>query len=120
VGAGSSPATWTLLRRSSVPVAAASLGTWDALGDGPYLLALEAEDNAGNTARVTVAVRVDNQAPGAPVLASLTNAPASDALTATWQSSPEPDVRGYLLYRNGLLANASGVVVGDLRPYLLP
>jgi fibronectin type 3 domain-containing protein/flagellar hook assembly protein FlgD len=119
-GAGAAPSSWTLLERSSLPVAAASLGAWEALGAGPYVLALEADDDTGNTARVTVAVAVDNVAPTAPVLATLVNAPSSDALTATWHASPEPDVRGYLLYRNGLLANADGVVVGDLRPYLLP
>ena len=31
----------------------------------------------------------------------------------------DPDVIGSLVYRNGRLANAPAVVIGDLRPYLV-
>jgi hypothetical protein len=35
-------------------------------------------------------------------------------------SPSAPDVLGYLVFRNGDVANAPGVVSGDLRPFLLP
>ena len=43
-----------------------------------------------------------------------------DRLSPRWQQSASPDVAGYLVYRNGRLANASGVVLGDLRTFLVP
>jgi subtilase family serine protease/flagellar hook assembly protein FlgD len=120
VGAGAQPTAWTVLKRSSLPVAAGMLGSWTAVGAGPHVLALEAEDTSGNVARAAVTVTVDNVAPAAPVLGSVALQPDADALAATWQASPDDDVDGYLVYRDGRLANATGVVVGDLRPYLVP
>ncbi len=120
VGAGPEPAAFTLLRRSTLPVGGGVLGTWTAVGDGPFTLLLEAEDNSGNQASTRVTVEVDNDAPGPPVLVSVVNLPDPEALTSTWTPSASTDVDGYLLERNGQVANAPGVVVGDLRPYLLP
>jgi subtilase family serine protease/fibronectin type 3 domain-containing protein len=120
VGAGTSPSSWTLLRRSTVPVAAALLGNWTAVGDGPYLLAVEAEDVSGNLARVTRAVFVDNQPPAPPVLTSVVVAPDPESLTSTWTPSPSSDAAGYLVYRNGHIANAAGIVTGSLLGYRLP
>src|SRR5207245_95198 len=121
VGAGTSPspASLTLLRRSTLPVAAGVLGPWVAAQPGPYTIVLEAEDTSGNQARVTVNVTVDTEPPEAPVLTSVVNAPDAAALTATWSASPSTDVAGYLVYRNGRIANATGVVLGDLRGFLV-
>ncbi len=120
VGAGDDPASWTLLRRSTIPVAAGILGDWTAFVDGPHTLALEAEDTSGNQSRATVTVRVDLFPPSAPVLTAVDNVPAPDALTARWQPSPEDDVAGYLVHRNDRIANAPGIVLGDLHPFLVP
>ena len=119
VGVGTQPATWTELRRSTLPVVAGTLGSWTGILDGPYTLALEAEDTSGNRARVTRVVVVDTQPPLAPALTALAPS-ATDALNATWQASPSPDVAGYLVYRNGRIANAPGVVLGDLGGYMVP
>src|SRR5262249_37882999 len=73
-----------------------------------------------NLARVTRRVVIDHDPPSAPVLSSVLAGAAPDVLVATWGPSPSPDVIGYLLFRNGLLANAPGVVLGDLRPYVVP
>ena len=120
VGAGASPSSWTLLRRSTVPIAAGLLGNWTAVGDGPYVLALEAEDASGNLARATRPILVDNQPPLPPVLTSVAIAPDPASLTSTWTPSPSSDAAGYLVYRNGHVANAVGIVTGSLRTYLIP
>lgn len=120
VGAGAAPANFTLLKRATVPVTAGNLAQWLAVGNGPHVIALEAEDNTGNQARTTVTVEVDNDPPSAPVLVSVPNTPAPDALSPTWTPSPETDVAGYLVFRNGRITNAPGVVVGDPRAFLVP
>lgn len=119
VGAGAAPTEWTLVRRSTVPVSAGLLATWTAFTAGPHVLALEAEDTSGNQARTTVDVFVDLVPPPAPVLESVTNAAAATTLTVLWTLLSEADVAGYLVYRNGHLANAPGIVIGDLRPFLV-
>ncbi len=121
VGAGEEPAAWTLLQRSTLPVAAGRLGDWLALSNGPYRLALEAEDASGNSARVTRRVDVDTAPPEPPVLVSVARGPApADWLRPEWEPSPSPDVAGTLVYRNGRLANAASLVLGDLVAYLVP
>jgi subtilase family serine protease/flagellar hook assembly protein FlgD/fibronectin type 3 domain-containing protein len=115
-----SPATPTLLRRSSVPESFATLVQWDAtLLDGSFLLRLEAEDTSGNVAAAESRVVVDNRAPAAPLLESVTAPLEPDDVEVVWQEVSEPDVAGYLVFRNGQLANAPGPVSGDLRPFLV-
>jgi len=121
VGAGANPTSWTLLARSTVPVSAGPLGEWLALTDGPFVLALEADDTAGNRARTTQPVVVDTQPPAPPVLIDVqSSTTTADLLTAVWQASPSPDVTGYLVYRGGRLANAPGLVLDDLRGFQVP
>jgi subtilase family serine protease len=113
--------SWTLLRRSSVPVAAGTLGEWLALEDGPHVLALEGEDTTGNEARVTRRVVVDTLPPEPPVLIAVAKeSPPADWLVPSWQPSPSDDVIGTLVYRNGRLANATSVVLGDRKGFLVP
>lgn len=121
VGAGDAPSSWTLLRRSTVAVAAARLGDWLAIGDGSYRLALEAEDVNGNRARVTRRVLVDTDPPAPPVLTAVTrDAGTPDLLRAEWQPGASSDLVGHLVYRNGRLANAATLVLGDLTVYAVP
>ena len=121
VGAGESPVAWTLLRRSSVPVAGGKLGEWLALVDGPHVLALEAEDTNGNEARVTRRVVVDTLPPEPPVLVAVAKEQApADWLVPSWQPSPSEDVVGTLVYRNGRLANSTSIVIGDKTGFLVP
>jgi Tol biopolymer transport system component len=101
------PGGEALVAASSFPAYGAILGQADVTGrpeDGSETLRLEAEDLAGNSAAVEVHVRVDNAPPAAPTLLSVTAA-GRDA-TATWVPSAELDVVGYLVYRDGALANA--------------
>jgi hypothetical protein len=121
VGSGEAPSSWTMLRRSTVAVAAGRLGDWLALTDGVYRLALEAEDRSGNEARITRRVVVDTQPPDPPVLIEVAR-PASppDTLTPSWQPSPSTDVIGTLVYRNARIANARGIVIGDRRSLAVP
>ena len=121
VGAGEQPGSWTLLQRSTVPVVAGRLGDWMALADGPYRLALEADDTRGNSARTTRRVVVDTVPPAPPVLIRVAgDGAAAGTLRPEWNASPSGDVVGTLVYRNGRLANAVSVVVGSLSSYLVP
>jgi subtilase family serine protease/Tol biopolymer transport system component/fibronectin type 3 domain-containing protein len=119
VGTGDPPAYWTPIAESTVPVSAAILGTWVAIGSGPHVVSLEAEDVRGNRAIKMVRVIVDNEGPEAPVLSTLAVSPDDVSLTATWQPSSSSDVAGYLVYRNGQIANSIDVALGDLRPFLV-
>ncbi len=87
--------------RSATPVTDGSLATWTALPpDGRYLLRLEVTDAADNRARVELPVEVDTHPPSAPTLrASLEG--GRDA-RLHWTASPEPDVVGYEIFRDGV------------------
>ena len=115
---GSSP---QLLRRSPVPVQVDELAQWSTLGlaeESRWRLRLEAEDLQGNEDFDEVVVTVDNAPPSAPADLSAAKT-GTQQITVTWTASTEPDVIGYLLYRDDRLANVDGPVVGDLRPYLI-
>lgn len=118
-GSGNNPQSWQMLRKSPVPIPHGTLVRWDAysLPDGPYTLRLEAEDLSGNVNVKTVTVTVDNTPPAAPVL--LTATPDGSTIALAWQANVEPDLAGYLVFRDGRLANESGTVLGDLTPYVI-
>ena len=120
VGAGAEPTSWTLLRRSTLKVPGGVLGTWLAVEDGTYVLALEAEDLEGNVSRVTSVATVDTQPPSKPELRSVDLGSAASSLEVIWTGPPQTDVAGYLVYRDGHIANSTSLVVGDASPYLIP
>lgn len=121
VGEGETPTAWTLLQRSTLPVAAGRLGDWLALTEGPHVLALEAEDTRGNESRITRSVTVDTTPPDPPVLLRVDHdPPPGDRLVPVWDPSPSPDVAGYLVYRNGALANGGASLPRDLSGLLVP
>ncbi|XXF75461.1 CARDB domain-containing protein [Myxococcaceae bacterium GXIMD 01537] len=119
-GAVSQP--FETLATSSAPVQGGVLGFWDTSGlepDSVWTLRLEAEDLVGNIAESVVMVTVDNVAPAAPVFSSVTASGASVALT--WSAGgSDADLAGFLLLRNGAIANGpEGVSISDFGPYLL-
>ncbi len=61
-GAGSSPASWTVLQTGAAAVSNGSLGVWPTLGlaNGAYALLLEVSDRAGNVGSQLVALTVGN------------------------------------------------------------
>jgi subtilase family serine protease/flagellar hook assembly protein FlgD len=122
IGAGAAPTTFVLVRRSGVPVIGAQLGTIDtgALVDGSVqTIRLEAEDLKGNVAEVRATVRVDLTPPAAPVLVSAT--PTGSSVALQWQPGPDSDLAGFIVYRNGAVANApANVPLGDIAAYRLP
>lgn len=119
IGNGINPDSWSLIRRSPVPVISGVLSNWDTtvLPEAEYSIKLEAEDLSGNVSSCILSVTVDNTPPVAPVLL------AADALganvTITWSENTETDLSGYLLFRNDKLANATGAVIGEWAPYAL-
>lgn len=116
-----SPESPTLLRRSPVPESFATLFQWDAtLLEGSFILRLEAEDTRGNVGSAASRVTVDNRAPSPPVLSSVTTPAEPDDVDVVWQEVVEPDVAGYIVFRNRQVANAPGPVTGDLSPFLVP
>ena len=120
VGIGRTPGTWQLLRRSPLPLTADSLAAWNSLSlvDGTVVtFRLEAEDLSGQIATDSVAVTVKNTPPHAPI--QLQAAPTGNNVALTWTPNTEPDLQGYLLYRDQQLANAKGLVIGSLVPYLI-
>ncbi|MBI5624773.1 MAG: hypothetical protein HY924_13420 [Elusimicrobia bacterium] len=70
--------------------------------DGAYSLTLSASDLAGNSASQTVSFRLD-VAPTAPTNISLV---LGDTAALSW-TQPEPDVLGYMIYRDGARISAS-------------
>ena len=98
------PASPTLLRRSSVSVSFGTLSLWQPL-DGDYILTLEAEDTNGNIGEDTARVTVDNAPPGAPVLLRadvLTLNPGDpDDIEIEWSGPSDTDVDGFIVFRNG-------------------
>ncbi|ABQ24284.1 Fibronectin, type III domain protein [Geotalea uraniireducens Rf4] len=118
VGQGAAPLQWTLLRKSPVPVSYGNLAEWDASGilGSIYAVKLEAEDVSGNIATLTSTFTIDQTAPAPPRLISAD--PAGSDVILSWEASPDLDVAGYLLFRNGQIANLPGGTT-DLKPYLL-
>ena len=118
LGQGVSPTAWALIRTSPLSTSYGVLAQWDTLGlvEGAYSVKLETEDTSGNVNIHQITVTVDNTPPNAPVIVAAI-ASAADA-TVTWNANTEPDLAGYLLYRNDRLANVNGIIVGDLKPYL--
>jgi Tol biopolymer transport system component/flagellar hook assembly protein FlgD len=120
IGKGSEPDTWTLLRRSPVPVSYGLLAQWSTIEHEDakeYSIKLEAEDTVGNINVDRISVVIDNTPPVPPVLLSVV-ADGAD-VTVQWQANTEPDLAGYLLYRNDEIANVEGMVIGDLSAYLI-
>jgi len=118
---GPSSELLTEVSSATVGVLGDDIGQWNTvtLSDGQsYVLRVEAEDINGNSAFDEVSVIIDNTAPTAPeIYYSVIN--FGNTAHFRWNAPVEDDIAGYLVLRNNKIANASGVVVGDLAPYLV-
>jgi len=120
IGQGNSPSSWTLIRRSPLPISYGLLAQWDTITsqDGSqFSIKLEGEDLSGNISTTQAIITIDNTPPKTPVL--LTAAGNNADVALTWKANPEADLAGYLLYRNDQLANVTGIVAGNLKPYIV-
>ncbi len=91
-----------LVASSTVPVQAGLLGEWPTYGlpeGAPFRLRLEAEDLSGNVATAEVDVTVDNLPPAPPT--GLVASVSGSNVHLTWNANTEPDLAGYLLFRDG-------------------
>ncbi|MBI3562427.1 MAG: PD40 domain-containing protein [Gammaproteobacteria bacterium] len=114
----SAPANRLLLRRSPVPIQSDVLFQWNTLGlveGAGYIITLETEDINGNVGTDQASVVIDNLPPAAPT--GLVATPTAANVQLNWNPNSETDLLGYLVFRNGRLANVVGTLVGDLRPY---
>lgn len=111
---------WQLRAQSPVPIVAdllLELDTTEFAEGTSFSLKLEAEDINGNIGEAEVNLSVDNLAPDAPTgLVAIAN---GVDVSLVWNPNREPDLLGYLLFRGDRIANADGVVIGDLKPYAL-
>jgi len=120
IGQGAVPSTWTIIRTSPAPISYGTLVQWDTLGlvEGKEMsVKLDAEDTSGNISTQQITLTIDNTPPAKPVIISALGQDATAMIT--WNTNSETDLAGYLIYRNDQLANATGNVIGDLKPYLI-
>ena len=111
-----------LVQQSATPVLGGTLAVWSTSGlpdESEVTLLLEAEDAFGNAASVSIDMVIDNLAPQAPtgLVAEVVD---GENVQLDWNAGSEPDLLGYLLYRNGDPVNWSGNLPDDLRLLAIP
>lgn len=111
-----------LIAESVNQVTSGMLGLFDTriFADGSsVILRLEASDHFGNHALVTTDILIDNLAPQPPtgLTAEVVD---GENVQLQWNAGSEPDLLGYVLYRNGNPVNWSGTLPDDLRLLAFP
>lgn len=104
-GSCSTASTWAPLKIFVSPVQGLLYNMQALPPDGDYCVRMTATDKLGNTASAKINLKIDAHPPTEPVLgASVEN---RTNVKLTWPSSPETDVAGYNVYRDGVKINAS-------------
>lgn len=121
VSTESEPDKWTVLRASALQVRGDVLATWSTVGlpeDARYKIRLTADDIQGGVSTTTVTVSTDNVAPAMPAGLQAQLSGTND-VRLNWTPNAEQDLAGYLLYRDGQLANQIDPNDTSITPYLL-
>lgn len=121
IGADADPTKWIVIRNSAVQVRGEVLATWSTTGlpeDAVYKIRLTADDVQGGLSETLISVTIDNVAPAQPqgLKAQLSG---SNDVQLTWSPNADPDLAGYLLYRDNQLVNQRDPSDNSLVPYLL-
>ena len=111
-----------LIEQSNLPLSNSILTQWNTFNiadDSEVKIRLEAEDTHENQAIDEITVIVDNK-PGEAPQNLVASVESSEDARITWEyDTSDPDLLGFILFRNGQLVNSDGPVVGDLRPFAI-
>lgn len=113
-----SPGAAQLLRQGAAPARAETVAQWSTTGlaeGSRHVLRLVVEDVRGNLATAEATVTVDNQPPAAP--AGLAATVTGNRIDLTWTAGSAEAGVLFLLYRDGILVNATEPLSSDLRRY---
>ncbi|MFC1850162.1 FlgD immunoglobulin-like domain containing protein, partial [candidate division CSSED10-310 bacterium] len=110
----------TDIKNSVLAVAFGELATWnvDTFDQGAYTIRLTVSDVNGNTGSVEKNVILDKEAPTGQVI-DLTATVNFNTVELNWQVEDDPAIFGFLIYRDGDLANAPFPPPDDLSPYVI-
>lgn len=114
------PLIWEELTRGYVEVPYGTLFDWNTSGidDGFYLLRLRAEDTYNNSDSIAITVFIDNIPPAAPQ--NFAVATHHDTTFSTWQANIEPDLAGYILFRDNMPVNTESLIIDTTYTERLP
>jgi flagellar hook assembly protein FlgD len=114
------PLIWEELIRGYIEVPYGTLFDWNTSGidDGFYLLRLRAEDTYNNSDSIAITVLIDNIPPAAPQ--NFAVASHHDTTVSTWQANIEPDLAGYILFRDNMPVNIESLLIDTTYTERLP
>ena len=114
------PIVWEELTRGYIEVPYGKLYDWNtsSTDSGFYLLKLSGEDTYNNVDSIIISVYIDNLPPSPP--SNLVATANQNTVRATWQKNTEPDLAGYILFRNNAPVNTDSLIKDTTYTETLP